>query len=152
MPTEPATPPNRKLEVQLGAEWQDRWLSCMRDHGYEPHIDDDGGMTFDGDARAVSDQVAACNTEAGPMVTYAPITPSEANHLYDLELAANACLAENGVAVTDPPSRERYIETLLSQRSEGGVLVTEKAWQAFDAVMDWTHWGKICPIPTLWPQ
>jgi hypothetical protein len=152
MPTDPATPPNRKLEAQLNAEWTDRWLSCMRDNGYEPHPRDDGGWNFDGNSDAVSAQVGACSKQAGPEVTYAPITPSEASHLYDLELAANACLADHGVAVTTPPSREQYIESVLTQKVVNGVAMTPKQWQAFDAVLDWDHWGAICPVPSLWPE
>lgn len=153
MPTEPATPPNRKLESQLEAEWGDRWLSCMRDSGYEPHVQADGGYQFDGPDDAVSAAVAACRKQAGPEVTYAPITPSEANHLYDLELAAKKCLEEHGVPVSDPPSREHYIETVLGQHSVGGVAVGETPWQAYSSVLgDWTPWEKLCPLPSLWSQ
>jgi hypothetical protein len=147
---DPSASPDRKLESQLHSEWHDRWLSCMRDNGYDPQIRDDGGVEFDGDPEAVSAQVAVCSTQAGPDVTYAPITAAEADQLYDMELAANACLAEHGVAITDPPSREQYVDAVLNQHAENGVIVSEDHWQAFDAVLDWAHWEKICPFPTLW--
>lgn len=149
-PPEPATPPNRKLESQLDAEWTDRWLSCMTDSGFPPTVNDAGGYTFPGEQEAVSAAVDACSKQAGPQPTYAPLTPSEASHMYDLELATKKCLEGLGVAVPQPPSRDQYIQDVLSQKSVDGVDVGPHVWRAYDNVLDWSDYSDQCPVPSLW--
>lgn len=147
----PTASVDRQHEAALGAEWTDRWLSCMRDLGFTVTIGDDGGYSFEGgSADAISASVAACNERAGPEVTYAPITPEEASHQYDLELAAKACLEEQGLAVSEPPSREEYIDRVLASNGRTGA-VDGGPWQAFMSVHgDWIRWEKVCPLPSLW--
>lgn len=139
---------DRKQEAQLSAEWFDRWLSCMGDLGFSVTPTDDGGYTIQGaDDSSVEQGTQTCTEEAGPEPTPAPLTAEEASELYDLELATKACLEAHGQVVTEPPSREEYVQSKLAQPVGGQHALSSHPWQAWDGVAD-ASLQAVCPQPS----
>lgn len=119
----------------------------MRGEGIRVELveEGDGGWALhsEGLDEAAFDQIdALCQERAGPFPKPAPITRAEYSALYDLNLAAKRCLEAQGVAVSDPPSREKYVEDSLNS--------TDGPWSPFDD--DRTAFDHIetCPQPDIY--
>lgn len=131
--------------MELGAEWNDRYLSCLVDTGIEVTSQPDGGYQIDpgGLSEAAFEEVGRqCQEQTGPYPTPAPITAEEASGLYDLNLEAVQCLERQGVSVPEPPSRDQYIDALL-ESYETNVA----PWTPYDGVG--SAYEDQCPQPRL---
>lgn len=139
---------DRELEAQLHAEYTDRFMSCMSELGMTVTELDDGGFEVIGDGTPESVNLAQeeCLARVGTVAPYAPVTAEEADALYDLELAVKVCLEEQEVNVSEPPSRENFIESYLAH-SKG--VTTVSPWSAYRAVLDPSELEEICPPATL---
>jgi hypothetical protein len=101
------------------AEQEDRIQTCLRDEGIriEPSDESPLGYMIDtgGLDRATYDSIkTACTERAGGYPQIIPTTRKELSSLYDLHIETKKCLETQGVAVKDPPSREKWIEDSLS--------------------------------------
>lgn len=138
-------PTSRQQGAEIRAEWNDRVMACMRDAGYEVTPLGDGSYEINvgsesEDAFAAADRIeAACGDAVGPYPTPAPITPDEASALYDANLEAKQCLESQGVVVSEPPSRETFIEAYLG--------MTVAPWSPYDGVG--SSYDAVCPQPQL---
>lgn len=116
----------REREAQLISEYEDRMVACFRDEGLEVAVGGEigGGWQLEPGTSGGSTQdvMRRCNERIGtPQI--APPSPEEASQLYDLTLEMAACLEARGVEVSEPPSREAWVETTLADRP---------AWTPYD--------------------
>lgn len=79
--------------------------------------------------------------EQRPEVEPAPTTREEISALYDLNLKAKKCLEARGVTVSEPPSREQWIEDFKS--------VEEGPWSPFDDPAAFAYVDE-CPDPDIY--
>lgn len=134
---------SRAQEAQLLAEREDRYLSCLREEGIRVERSDEPGggwkLYQGGLADTTFEQInAKCR---GPEPQIPPITREEYSALYDLNLQAKACLEARGLEISEPPSREKWIEDSL--------VAPEGPWSPYNDPAVATYVDE-CPEPDLY--
>lgn len=137
---------SRKQEAQLMVEQQDRYVSCMRGEGIRIERSDEPGRPwitfFDGLDDATVQQIrTACRERSGPEPEIVPATRQELSALYDLKLEAKKCLEARGVTVSEPPSRQQWIEDYTSDSWD--------LWSPLGSEAAFAH-SNFCPDPDVW--
>lgn len=138
----------RDEEAELIAEYDDRYVSCMEGEGIAvTRISDQGGgweFDFSGLERDAFEAISAsCFDAAGDPPPISPPTRTELAALYDLNISAKECLEGEGANVSEPPSREVWIESYLDESSSAG------PWTPYGPGMLSTF-GAACPQPDLY--
>lgn len=129
------TATSRAQEAKVRTEYVDRLMSCIRGMGYDVRAQDDGSYRIEA-AALDNGAEEECRKKLGPEPTPAPITAGEASWLYDANLAAKKCLEAHGVEVSDPPSREVYVQDYLAMRAP---------WTPYAEVG--SRYDDVCPQP-----
>jgi hypothetical protein len=106
---------HRAHDADLIAEHNDRMHACYEDHGVTVTRAGDDRWTLDngGDVDLLIQISKECADEVGPP----PIRPPDeidARHMYDLALRQAQCLRDLGLDVSEPPSRESWVDTFLA--------------------------------------
>lgn len=125
----------------------------MRDKGWDVTVDPDEGSfrakyPSDQDAQYRADS-ESCYDELGYSMTPSPVSTEEADRLYDHWLPIAECLEENGYTLSEPPSRQAFVEETVRNRvppwhpydalgQQGGLQIREQAEED-------------CPIPEFEP-
>lgn len=107
-------------------EDMDAWLAgvvrCMHEKGWGDVDAMSGGYSFDGVPRAqqgaLNDDLTACETDAGPAPNEEPLSRAEVAVIYERWVDAKTCLEGLGYEISEPPSRNVFIEDYL--HSSGG--------------------------------
>lgn len=111
-PSPQPTPTSQAQFAQLMADWSGRYIECARRYGADARLTDQGSIANAyAEGRPVTNGLDAdCVAEVGDPPVAAPLTPEFLRGLY-LELVDQAaCLRENGYAVSEPPSRDAWVE------------------------------------------
>ncbi|HLV57318.1 MAG TPA: hypothetical protein VKY81_00340 [Natronosporangium sp.] len=105
---------------------------CLRDKGWDAYATEEG-WGASGIPHAQSDQYDAdeneCRTSTGIGEVPPPeITEEEAAELYDVLLGVADCMRDLGFAVSEPPSRQAFVEDV--------VTTTIPDWHPYDVVFE----------------
>lgn len=119
---------------------------CMIDLGWNVTLADDGSITANQDTVAkeqldvYNEAIGGCFADAE--ARYA-LEDSDLPGLYKAELATQECLAENGVAVTDPPTEQTFVDSFRAN-----------PWMAYSDIdtttieaSEWKRLNDNCPQP-----
>lgn len=114
---------------QSEEEFTEAVNSCLKDAGWDVEASADGMYLFDdlddADARAFGEVLSACTDEHGDR----ELPSREATEvLYAHALDTAACLEDAGYEVSDPPSKEAYVEDVLERSPD--------TWVPFQDVID----------------
>lgn len=127
-PGERPIPKNEVEFYELAAKVISSISDCVVDKGWDPielnnpntpfftWVDQDNWQK---DAKAYERDVRACAKLAGPMPKPATLDAEYYSKEYDAELKAYECFKANGVTgLSDPPSREKYVDDGLHKKPE----------------------------------
>jgi hypothetical protein len=134
--TNPASPPTTWYSM---AEKAELIVACIRERGFRAEVSEGIGIRlyYDGQEEAAeraSDECSAMVDEG-----YPDPPPLSEREYYDALLAAAECLEVEGVAVSDPPTFETWVES-------------GRTWSPFNDIgLDDDFWAlhRKCPQPGL---
>lgn len=145
---------DRSNEDELMRAWMEAKAQCHTDQGFPATLQPDGGIATpvapgqEDDYLAVSELCDEIVTEQrGPAPVDVFFTEDELSVMYDLLLERAECLDEAGYPVTEPTSRERYIEQTLSLY-EGAADVVPWSPSADIPPSSGPDALEQCPVPT----
>lgn len=125
-------------------------MTCMRGEGIRVERSDEPGRPWRLDLGGLDDATfqaisSSCRRKVGPFPEIVPTTREELSALYDLNLEAKECLEARGVTVSDPPSREQWIEDNLRVPGPG----EPGPWSPFNSLAAHPH-IEACPEPDVY--
>lgn len=101
--------------------WLTSVATCMNDRGWEDtHVEDPDSPSVSlwddrgNQPEAHDADLTDCQSLAGPEPIPPPLTEELAGERYDDRVAARNCLLDLGYVVSEPPSRETYVEQMLA--------------------------------------
>ncbi|WP_162802753.1 hypothetical protein [Ornithinimicrobium avium] len=120
--------------------------TCLTDLGFPTRMREDGSFEI---GEVVADQQASldeaittCTEQVGRGSSSRTPSEAELSTLYDLMLEGRECLLDHGYSISQPPTRETFIETYLASY-EGGTL----PWIPWMDIND-PESVNLCPQPT----
>lgn len=142
--TAQATDVDRQQEAELRSEHDDRMMECMRDQGFDVEEVDgpDGGWELTNpnvDDETYIKLMSECSSLVGE-VPEVPVGPAEAEGMYELVLNLVDCLEAEGISVSEVPSRELWVESMLAG---------EAPWSPYSDPQVYATYAALCPQPTL---
>jgi hypothetical protein len=145
-----AADPAALAEPASAGDYGTNMVRCLSAKGWDVQRTADGGF----DAKIPVAQTSrynadreACKARFGYNDELS-VTPEMAGHFYDRLVAAAECLRRLGYDISDPPSRQSYVETLV-----GGALPD---WTPYYELMElagpveFQQAQAACPQPTSW--
>jgi hypothetical protein len=129
-------------EAALLAEREDRIGTCMQEQGIRVERDEESGnvQVYPG---TLDDTFSRLLEECSkPFPDVAPITRQEYSALYELNIEVKECLEARGVTVSEPPSREKWIDDSVNN--------PEGPWSPFDSNQAAFDNIEACPQPDLY--
>jgi hypothetical protein len=116
----PATPGRTPVAPYLQTS-EEFWLgvvACLQDKGYDPHLDAEGGISFDGvmDQKALQADSRACQESMDParLLPPPPLTASQLQEMYGYLIAQVRCMRDAGYPVSEPPPFQVYVDTNMA--------------------------------------
>ena len=129
-------------------EWAEVTVSCLVEQGVDAKVSTDGQGGYEmagveGQLLPMEIAIYTCNARypTDPALTL-PLTEAELDFVYDYYVnVLNPCLENEGVEITEAPSRQAFIDTYGA--SEGW-------WTPYEAVgttgeEDWNQLNRVCP-------
>lgn len=153
----PWEPPGWMAEqARQQEEFQAALQSCLDGAGWDKTVTPDGGIKepFTGaEYDRFRENLHECYTQMGyPVAPTTTLSPEFLGTLYDRQLDVAACLKSKGEEVSDPPTRDLYIETANDPESTAG-------WSPYDVVLasgigeeEYNALRRDCPEPWFPPQ
>jgi hypothetical protein len=117
-----STPEARSPDQSL-TTWLSAVVACLQDRGWSDTAEDAGGQGITNDTlpesqrSAFSGDLAECETRAGPQPGAEAVTPQRAGQIYDQLVVTRQCLEGLGYSISDPPSRNTFIDDYLGGRA-----------------------------------
>jgi hypothetical protein len=139
--------PDRAAEEQAYSESQDRMRSCLDEKGLVVETTTDGGWQVklpegDTDGSVTSAAIRECR-EIAQVPDPVPYTDRELDRLYDLLLAADGCLREQGFDPGPADSREQFVQDYTESQAGGPVV----PWSPYVSVQNVEAAQQACPQP-----
>lgn len=120
--------------------------ACLNDLGFPTQMREDGSFEV---GEVVADQqdsleeaITTCTQQVGQGVNSRIPSEAELSTLYDLMLEGRECLMELGHSISQPPTRETFVETYLA--SYDGGRAPWSPWMDLDGPEPM----EVCPQPT----
>lgn len=141
-PTHPDRPASYVEYDSLFADWAPRYVECARKYGADAELLPSGSIANAyADGREVKEGLdAACMAEVGSPPDVPAATKAFFMGMYELFIEQADCLRKNGYAISDPPSREHWVETY-----DGASW--DPLMEVNDAGRDVQTADKLCPQP-----
>lgn len=133
------------------SEWLSRLANCIRAAGFEVTVDpdvptleprDESGMSA-ADIAAYNEVWESCRAAVGPPPDPEPLSRDHVSALYDKTVDTKRCLERLGYSITEPPSREAWIE---SYDSPGGPWLPHAQLPPMSEA-EWERVNRACPQP-----
>lgn len=125
-----------------------RKADCLTEAGFPSTVRSDGGIQIDGvppeQQQAFVEADTSCAEQLGSIPGEAPFTTPELSVLYDLHVEGRDCLEDQGLAVSDPPSRQTWI----AQYEAGLSGADEAPWSPWSEASDPATAIEVCPEPS----
>lgn len=121
---------------------------CMTDEGWDVALNEFGEITSDHAADQVDEYGAdleSCWAKHGFDKPPPPMDRTTAGEFFDLLVASATCLEDLGYSITEPPSREAYVDGLVAD----GAVIWDPYADIADLVTDeeWDAARRSCPQP-----
>jgi hypothetical protein len=139
-----ASSPHRPLR-NPDAQWAPTMSQCLRDKGWDVTVADgklDATYPTSQEASYQHD-IRVCHDELGYRMVAIP-SREDAGQAYDTLLDVSRCLGEHGYAVSQPPSRDSYMDALTKGRI---------VWHPYSAALQSANppmlsdLERACPVP-----
>lgn len=112
----------RPLGAEKNNAWVRKMVDCLNDGGFkaEAFESSPGIMGFQQagqaqqQASAWSNGIDSCQTKVGKPPELPRFTDSQLSNLYDFYLRQKDCLVGEGYTISDPPSRDTFVNTYYS--------------------------------------
>lgn len=99
--------------VASTADWTEAYVACAREHGADAQVTPDGAITSPvAEGRPVENGLdAGCLDEVGDPPAAPPPSRAFLVGYYELLVEQAECLRQHGYVISEPPSRDRWVET-----------------------------------------
>lgn len=138
--------PDPDTVAREGREQAELMSACLTDLGFPTQMREDGSFEI---GEVVADQQASldeaittCTEQVGQGNNARIPSEAELSALYDVTLEGRPCLIGHGYTISQPPTRETFIEVYLASY-EGGA----PPWSPWMDIND-PESVEVCPTPT----
>lgn len=125
--------PDPEVVVREGREQAELMSACLTDLGFPTQMREDGsfeiGEVVADQQNSLDEAITTCTEQVGRGSNARIPSEAELSALYDLMREGRQCLIEHGYTISQPPTRETFIESYLA------------AYQGADA--PWSPWMDI---------